>query len=99
MNPFDSVSQATPLGGSPATLTWGPPAALPAGNYVLWLEVSKESDMDDTYNSTSYPSPGDISYSDYGAAYRGQPSVVYSVPITLGGSDSTATTFVHTRPW
>ena len=91
MNPFDGVSQATPPGGTPATLTWTPPSTVPAGNYVLWLEVSKESDMDDTYNATSYPSPTDINYAEYGAAYRGQPSVVYNVPFTIGGSDSIAT--------
>ena len=78
MNPFDGVSQATPPGGTPATLTWSTPPTVANGNYVLWVEVSKEADMDPTYNASSYPSPSDISYSEYGEPYRGQPSVVYT---------------------
>lgn len=91
MNPFDGVSQATPEGGAPATLSWTPPATAGDGDYVLFVEVSKEADMDDTYNATSYPAPKNISYSQYGEPYRGQPSVVYRVPFSIGGTEFVGT--------
>ena len=77
LNPFDAVSAATPEGDMPATLVWTTPQTVPDGNYVLFVEVSKELDDNDTYNATSYPAPSGISFSSYGEPYRGQPSVVY----------------------
>ena len=92
LNPFDSVSQATPVGGMPAQLTWSTPATVPDGDYLLFVEVSKEADMDDAYNPTSYPPPDGISYGQYGEPYRGQPSVVYRVPFAIAAADPGATT-------
>ncbi|MCB9560019.1 MAG: fibronectin type III domain-containing protein [Kofleriaceae bacterium] len=95
MNPFDAVTQATPVGGAHLLLNWPLPADLPLGDYVVWVEVSKESDFNAEYNPTSYPAPTGILYSQYGLPYRGQPSVVYRVPVTVGNdlTIGTATTF------
>ena len=98
MDPFDAVSQATPPGGVPATVTWHVPAGLPNGPYVLWVEVAKETqtgdpdgNMNATYNASVYPAPQGIAYGDYGIPYRGQPSVVYSAPFVFGGTTTAST--------
>jgi hypothetical protein len=88
MNPFDAVSRATPPGGEPLAITWPVPATVPAGDYVVWIEASKAFDFNGTYNPTTYPEPTNISYSSCGEPYRGQPSVVYSVPITISGNQT-----------
>ncbi len=84
MNTFDLVSGATPAADIPYTVTWPMPATLPPGDYVVWMEVSKEFDHNATYSEAAYPSPTAIPWLDFGEAYRGQPSVVYQVPFTLG---------------
>jgi len=87
MNPFDAVSKATPLGGANTTLQWRVPKDLPFGNYVLWVEVSQENDMNASYD---FEEPQGIPWSDHGTRYRGQPSVVYRVPFEMTGeSDMT----------
>jgi hypothetical protein len=91
LNPFDAVSQASPASGQPAKFSWPAPPELPTGDYVLWMEVSREFDHNDTYSIANYPSPS-VPYGDYGIAYRGQPSVVYKVPFSVGISTTTATT-------
>lgn len=88
MNPFDAVSRATPMGGALFTARWSAPVDLPDGDYVAWIEVSKEFDQNENYD---YPSPEGISWSEYGTAYRGQPSVLYKVPFSLGAEEFTAT--------
>jgi hypothetical protein len=79
LNPFDSVSQATPRGAEPYQVSWPVPGSVPIGEYVLWVEVSREFDQNESYD---YPSP-DVPWAEYGEPYRGQPSVVYRVPFTL----------------
>jgi hypothetical protein len=83
MNPFDAISQPTPQVGNTTVVTWAVPSTVPNGDYVLWMEVSKEFDMNGTYNPTTFPAPTGIPWSDYGTPYRGQPSVVYRVPFQL----------------
>jgi hypothetical protein len=83
LNPFDAVSQATPPAGSLADITWRTPTDLVPGDYVLWVEVSREFDFNGTYNETTYPAPTGISFQTYGKPYRGQPSVLYKVPFTI----------------
>ena len=39
---------------------------------------------------STLPAPAGIPYGEYGQPYRGQPSVVYSVPFTLGAAESDA---------
>jgi hypothetical protein len=80
MNDLDAVSRATPPGGAPYTHAVSIPNAVPDGEYTIWVEVGKELDFNDNYR---YPSPTLQAYGDYGVAYRGQPSVLWSVPILL----------------
>lgn len=80
MNPFDAVSRPTPLGGEPFQVSWKIPDGLPAGDYVAWVEVSKEFDQNMHFD---FPEPDGISYAQYGEPYRGQPSVVYRVPFAI----------------
>jgi hypothetical protein len=94
LNPFDAVSQATPNLGQQAEITWPIPQDLPMpmGDYVMWVEVAKAFDSNATYNSTSYPPPSGISWSEYGIPYRGQPSILYKIPFTIGLADTVAST-------
>lgn len=80
MNPFDMVSRATPTGSEPFRLSWPIPGGLDDGDYVAYIEVNKEFDQNAFYD---YPEPVGIPWSEYGNAYRGQPSVVYRVPVTI----------------
>ncbi len=91
LNPFDAVSQASPESGMPSTFSWAAPLDFATGEYVLWMEVSREFDQNATYSATAYPPPHPIPYEEYGLPYRGQPSVIYKVPFTIGVSTTTAT--------
>ncbi|HUS27743.1 MAG TPA: fibronectin type III domain-containing protein [Kofleriaceae bacterium] len=91
-NPFDAVSQATPFGGLSATAVWSAPESVDYGDYVLYVEASKTYDFNATYNETTYPPLTDIPWKEYGKAWRGQPSVVYSVPISIASTPTRATT-------
>jgi hypothetical protein len=88
MNPFDAVSQPTPIGGSATHAPWA--ATMGAGDYVLYVETSKEFDTNASYNATNYPAPAQIAFSNYGLPYRGQPSVVYRVPFTVSAATTNA---------
>ncbi len=90
LNPFDAVSQATPAGGVPASAVWAAPQRVDYGPYNLFVEVSRTYDFNETYNETTYPSPENISWSDYGLAWRGQPSVVYQVPFTIADAPTSS---------
>ena len=92
LNPFDAVSRATPPGGLPARLGWPIPEDLESGDYVLWLEVAREFDHNSTFSVGARPAPTGFSYSDYGEPYRGQPSVLYRVPFTVGDVETIALT-------
>jgi hypothetical protein len=89
LNPFDAVSQATPEPGTVATFSYPVPETVPFGSYVMFVEVSREFDSNDSYNSTVFPPPTGIPWTDYGEPYRGQPSVVYRVPFTIDASGET----------
>ncbi|MBS1121137.1 MAG: Fibronectin type domain protein [Deltaproteobacteria bacterium] len=95
LNPFDAISQPTPVSGMPAHVSWAVPFEVPPGDYVLWVEVSKEFDMNATYNEQTYPSPPNLAWAEYGSPYRGQPSVLYRVPFTMNNADTTASTDVY----
>ena len=92
LNPFDAVSQATPPPGVIADVSWAIPDTLVAGDYVMWVEVAKEFDHNANYSANDRPSPTGIPWADYGVAYRGQPSVLYKVPFTVGVTETVATT-------
>ena len=89
INPFDAVSMATPPSGVPAQITWLAPDEVPPGNYVMWIEVSREFDHNATYSMTARPSPSGIPWSEYGAPYRGQPSLAWKVPFTIDAQNRT----------
>jgi hypothetical protein len=100
LDPFDAVSEATPIGGMDFTTSWPIPSALPAGDYVVWVEASQESDFNGTYNATTFPPPTrtdgtPLPWSNYGLPARGQPSVVYQVPITISTDQTIATTSAY----
>jgi hypothetical protein len=80
VNDLDAVSRATPAGNAPYVQAFSVPDSVPHGDYVLFVEVSKEFDQNATY---AYPSPVLQAYGDYGEPYRGQPSVVWTVPVAL----------------
>ncbi len=90
VNPFDTVSQATPPGDEPYTFTWQVPPELAPGSYTLRVEVSKEFDFNTTYPESLHPTT-QCGFDSYGLPYRGQPSVVYEVPFTLGAIGTTST--------
>jgi hypothetical protein len=94
LNPFDAVTQATPIGGTQASFHWSAPPSVDYGDYVLFLEVSKAYDMNTTYNDGTYPPPS-TAYSDYGLPYRGQPSVVYATPFHIGDTATHASSATY----
>lgn len=88
MNPFDAVSRATPIGDAAFVIDWPLPPSVVSGDYVLHVEASREFDMNAAYD---YPAPSGIPWAEYGVAYRGQPSVVYRVPVQVGEQPTSAT--------
>ncbi len=90
MPEIDAVTQATAPGDTPQKLLFSVPADWPAGAYVAWIEVHVEGDYNARWNDAAYPTPllpeieWDSYAVEYGYAYRGQPSIVYRVPFTLG---------------
>jgi hypothetical protein len=91
-NPFDAISAATPVMGAPALFAWAIPPELPTGSYVLFVETSREFDHNTTYSTAMFPAPTGVAFGEWGLPYRGQPSIVYRVPFTLGTVETTATT-------
>lgn len=90
MPDIDAVTMATPPGAVEPSIVFTIPDAWPDGQYVAWLEVNVEGDYNATFNEATYPTPTKPSSKwdswavTYGYAYRGQPSVVYQVPFTIG---------------
>jgi len=88
MPEIDAVTMATPPAEVEQTVMFSVPATWPDGNYVAYLEINTEGDYNGTFNSTAYPTPQSNDWDSwamsYGYPYRGQPSVVYAIPFTLG---------------
>jgi hypothetical protein len=90
MPEIDAVTRATTPGGMPQRLLYDAPAQWPAGAYVAFIEINVEGDYNEHWNDTVYPTPEmppnswDTYAVSYGYAYRGQPSIVYALPFTLG---------------
>ncbi len=91
LNPFDAISQPTPALGVPAEVSYALSPDLPPGDYVLFFEVSKEFDENPFYDRARFPPPV-VPFANYGEPYRGQPSVIYRVPIQIGDSTTIHTT-------
>jgi hypothetical protein len=81
-NDLVPVSGATPVGNTPVDppIRWQPPAD---GQYVLWIEQSKESDFNEYHHHPNVPDEH-IELAGYGHDFLGQPSIVYAVPFTAG---------------
>jgi hypothetical protein len=74
------------------------PAEWPkSDHYKLFVEVNVEGDYNAPYDDKSYPTPKtpadgwDTWAQQYGYAYRGQPSILYALPLSLtsAGAEST----------
>jgi MYXO-CTERM domain-containing protein len=87
MNDLDAISAPTPPGGVDKTVRAAMADTLPDGEYVAFIEISREFDQNEHYD---FVSPAGIPWSEYGRAYRGQPSVLWRVPFTI---DDTGGTF------
>jgi hypothetical protein len=85
---IDAVTMATPAGKVPRTVQFIAPEDWEDGEYVAWIEVNVEGDYNEVFNDVTYPTPlsdrWDFWAETYGYPYRGQPSVVYRLPFTLG---------------
>lgn len=88
-NDLDAVSRATPRDGVRYRASYHLPEDLAPGTYVIWVEVNTESDANAIYDAPFFPDPQLV---DYGMSERGQPSVVWKVPITVGDEIFTAQT-------
>lgn len=92
MPDIDAVTMATPPGDTVQRIPFEVPDTWPAGDYVAFLEINVEGDYNERYNDRTYPTPtepdGTWDYwaISYGYPYRGQPSVVFRVPFSIGGA-------------
>jgi hypothetical protein len=99
MPEIDAVTLATPPGDAPQSVLFSVPNSWAAGDYVAYIEVNLEGDYNARWNATSYPTPmtpsmdWDLFAEMYGYAYRGQPSLVWKLPFSLGpnAADSVST--------
>jgi hypothetical protein len=87
VNGLDAVSKATPKSGQTYHLLYQLPVMLAPGNYVVWVEANLEYDTNTYHNYDFFSDPA---LTEYGLASIGQPSVLYSVPITVGTASSSA---------
>ncbi len=97
MPEIDAVTMATPPAGRPQTITFNLPDEWPDGEYVAWIEVNTEGDYNAAWGPERFPTPvgpdgqWDTWAINYGYPYRGQPSVVFRVPFTVGGGAANET--------
>jgi hypothetical protein len=95
MPDIDAVTMATPPAMQQSVM-YSVPDAWPPGEYVAWLEINTEGDYNATFNGDTLPTPDDNSWDSWaigtGYPYRGQPSVVYRVPFSLGDNSGTFAT-------
>jgi hypothetical protein len=89
INTLDAVSKATPAADQIYRATYQMPAALAAGDYVIWVEVNQEWDQNATYDPDFHVDP---QLRDYGMSSIGQPSIAWKVPLSIGGNPTTAST-------
>jgi hypothetical protein len=99
MPDIDAVTMATPPGDTAQSVLFTVPTTWAPGNYVAWLEVNVEGDYNSTWSAAANPTPQTPSSDwdswarNYGYPYRGQPSIAFRVPFTLGavGQDQFST--------
>jgi hypothetical protein len=95
MPDIDAITMATPPADREQTVMFSVPSAWPEGEYIAYFEINTEGDYNASFNNNRYPTPmsgdWDSWAMSYGYPYRGQPSVVFSVPFTLGGAATYST--------
>jgi hypothetical protein len=100
MPEIDTVTTATPAGDDvEQSILFAVPNDWPDGSYVAWAEVNTEGDSNASFTfSTPCADDAPACGADwdswavtYGYSYRGQPSMAFSVPITIGAAGSYAT--------
>lgn len=100
MPELDAVSLATPPSGTEQLALFTVPTDWPSGDYSVFLEINVEGDYAPGWDATTRPTPRapagtwDSWAMSYGYPYRGQPSIVFEVPIeiTTTGGEFGATT-------
>lgn len=86
---LDAVTLATPADRSRQLVIFDLPIDWPEGEYTVFVEVNVEGDYAPGWDATARPTPRAPSGTwdswaiGYGYPYRGQPSVVYEVPVSL----------------
>lgn len=90
LNDVAAVSGATPALGKvmDPPVRWSVPATLPAGDYVLKVEVNQEGDFNQSFQpSGAYQAVIEKHPEwDTGFQWNGQPSILYAVPFRLDGA-------------
>lgn len=94
MPEIDAVTAATPPGDVGQRIMFTVPDDWTSGTYYVFLEINVEGDYAPEWGPTQYPTPVSTSgmpneqwdywAMNYGYPYRGQPSVVYRVPVEIG---------------
>jgi hypothetical protein len=97
MPEIDAVTTATPPGDVQQRLMFSVPEDWTSGTYYVFVEINVEGDYGPEWGPTQYPTPRsgagllseqwDYWAMNYGYPYRGQPSVVYRVPVRIGASE------------
>ena len=89
MPEIDAVTMATPPGDVRMELVVELDESLPDGDYAVIVEANTEGDYGGGFDAGTYPTPTkpredwDAWSQTYGYPYRGQPSVVFRVPIDV----------------
>ena len=95
---LDAVTMATPADGSSQLVVFNVPSDWPEGDYTVFVEVNVEGDYAPGWDATARPTPRapggrwDSWAMSYGYPYRGQPSVIYEVPVALSSAGGVFTT-------
>jgi len=102
MPDIDVVTMATPPANVEQRVMFSVPATWPDGDYVAYLEINTEGDYNPTFSATRFSTPcapylscspltWDSWAVGFGYPYRGQPSVAFRVPFTLGAASQFST--------
>jgi hypothetical protein len=87
---LDAISMPTPPGDVAVEVTFAMPSDWPDGAALAFLEINSEGDYNASYDSTIYPTPTlpaaawDSWAQSFGYPFRGQPSVVFRLAVTIG---------------
>lgn len=92
LNELDTVSQATPPSGVLFRRGWRLPSTLAEGEYAVWIEVNQAYDENEHHDYGFFTDPMLVGY---GVRVVGQPSVVWRIPITIGGETVASQTNEH----